>query len=235
MMDEFFKKRYPVYNNLEIKKISTIFSISPHANEKYVVKPKFNVLHPLTAYTLYLISISPFPYIFPLWLELYGFYSTRNSYAHELSHAYRMRYEKFMEEVRGGKKKSRFSNFIDNLERKALNTSNRFKSFVFRELALLFSIPIVFVGYVFRKDKRWYWEEEIAKYEAEILTGRKINSDKKKRFLKILEDLRTDAYVPLKDCEDKNELNEELKFYLENPPAILPKYEMIDKMYKIFK
>jgi len=242
MIEELLKQRYPVYDKQEIRKITTIFSLSPHASDKYIVKPKISLLHVSIGYAMYEALKLPYPLsilglIIPLALGTYGLYATRTYYEHELSHAYRRRYIKFMEKVRG-KKQNKFFNFIESLEKNALN-SNRLLAFFSREFALILSIPIAFGGYILKnlvKDKSWYWEEELAKYEAEKLSGKRVNpvSEKIKKFFEILEGLRIDRYVPLKECEEKNEINEELKFYLENPPAILPKYKMIDKLYKTF-
>jgi hypothetical protein len=228
------EERYPVYKGENIREINAIFSFSPHANEKYVVKPKFHLLHVLTSYVLYSLSTTPFPlslgYLPLLALSLYGFYAMKTSYEHELSHSYRIRYYKFMESVKGKKEDPKLISFIDKLEREALNSSSKIKSSFLRELALLFSIPIVMGSYF--KRSRWYWEEELAKYEAEKFTGIKANSvsKEKRKFFETLESFRTDKYVPIK-CE---ELEEDLRFYLEHPPAIVPKYDSIKKLYKMF-
>jgi hypothetical protein len=242
MIEEQLKQRYPAYCEQKIRKITTIFSFSPHASDKYVVKPKINILHISIGYAAYEALTLPYPFsplflLFSLTLGAYGLYVTSTCYEHELSHAYRRRYIKFMEKVKG-KKQNKFFSFIDCLEENALS-SNKFRSFLSRELALILSIPISFGGYVAKrlvKDKSWYWEEELAKYEAEKLSGKRANPTPKKirKFFEILEELRMDNYVPLKECEEKKEINEELKFYLENPPAILPKYKIIDKLYQTF-
>ncbi len=242
-LKDILKKRYPTCLEDEVKEINTIFSISPHANEKYVVKPKFNILHPL-AVTLVYFSISnplSLPITFPSSVLLgYGLLVTKDSHVHELSHAYRMRYLSFMREVRGGKKNSRYVDFVDKLERIARDSPNKVKSFLAREASLLLSIPVVAPRALLKGlggDKMWYWEEEIAKYETEKFSGTKVNrvSPEKKKFFEILESFRTDEYVPLKESEETKELDEKLRFFLEHPPAIMPKYKALDKLYETFK
>jgi hypothetical protein len=232
-MEKELENRYPVYKGENIKKVHTIFSLLPHATEKYVVNPKINLLHLTTTYALLTSLFSPSIYslIFGLGvcgLSMYGFYISKNSYEHELSHSYRLRYYNFMKDVKGMKEKPYFA-FLDRLERTVLNSSNKIKSFFSRELALLFSIPIIL------SKSDWYWEEELARYEAEKLSGIKVNivNKKKREFFQLLESLRTDTYIPLKN-NGIEELDEKLKFYLEHPPAIIPKYKMISKLYKEF-
>lgn len=250
------EERYPVHSGQEIgvKEIDTVFSIAPHANEKYVVSPRLyclSVMAPVLAYKtcldipfpMNLLTVSVIAA-----LSLYADRAVKSSKEHEFSHSYRLRFHRQMCGLRGGEEASPFESFVNRLEEKAASSKNSVKSFAYRELAALLSIPVVVGGYLMHgseKNKKWYWEEELAKYEAEKLSGMEVNSvsGEKREFFELLESLRTDGYVPLDDRGhmeglDGNmdgEPDDRLRFYLEHPPAIMPKYGMIDKLYRRFE
>lgn len=246
------EKRYPVHNGqeIEVKEIDTVFSIAPHANEKYVASPSLyclSVLAPVLTYKSCLDILFPINLLIVsaiAGLSVYADRAVESSKEHEFSHSYRLRFHRHMCDLRGGEEVSPFESFVDRLEEKAVSSQNSVKSFIYRELALLLSIPVVVGGYLMRgseKNKKWYWEEELAKYEAEKLSGVEVNSvsDEKREFFELLESLRTDGYVPLDDSGHMEgldgELDDKLRFYLEHPPAIMPKYGMIDKLYRRFE
>lgn len=194
-------------------------------------------------------------------LETFLIFYRKNLKIHEMIHSYRLRYFHFYQKIKGKEKDSSFiSNIREKLKENVINSDNKILSFFSREFLLILSVPSFIKYFIksFDKKKFYFWEEKITEYEKERITGKKsfLLSNQERKFLEFLESLRTDSYIPIEEKQiDKiknsnldenlknlilNEMeeiksNKEFKFFIENIPVFIPKYELIDKLYEEWK